>query len=449
MVLTFSPFVTSSTFHWKPTMSFEDSPVIEEGYWRNPLDSSVYMTQYGQSFKYFHQHIHQRQSTGPEESFHRYAELPAELQLRIMQQCDAPTLFQLMRTTRDLRIEARELFFSDPVTWYRLEADLLLQHPLAIESMYEPDFLAGVKQLEIHSPHLKSYVWRPDLGEKTFASSGERSVFIDEHIKANIHAFWCTVQRCCPRVERIMFTKDGTSFPDKNVLTDCFQGMAQLCPQGLDVFFYETEPAEEAVGRRRKRILWRLRTSHEDAGTGITPRREEPSKAPGLIVVPPEKPHRGHVGDFIKSQTIWHKYCSQRFAAEYHRAAAVEQYHFGGCHKPFGCSVTDCDVWFDQPEQYTTHLLATGHGKGETAPGQAGASVAENTKHLLLLEQKVQEMHETFWHWLGDYPSEQRTMAEREMMHQLEHDMLYAQDKPVSEHALLKLIHDVETQMVL
>jgi hypothetical protein len=35
------------------------------------------------------------------------------------------------------------------------------------------------------------------------------------------------------------------------------------------------------------------------------------------------------------------------------------------------------------------------------------------------------------------------------LMHQLEHDVLYAQDKPISEHALLKLIHDVETQMVL
>jgi hypothetical protein len=448
-VLTFSPFVTSDTFHQEPTMSFENSPVIEEGYWRNPLDSTFYMTHYGQSFKYFHQHIHQRQSTGLEEAFPRYAELPAELQLRIMQQCDAPTLFRLMHTTHDLRIEARKLFFSDPATWYRLEADLLLQHPLATESMYEPDFLASVKQLEIHSQHLNSTVWRPDLGEKTFMSSAKRSEFIDKHIKANIQAFWCIVQRCCPQVKRVMFTKDGTSFPDKNVMTDCFQRMAQLCPRGLDVFLYRTEPGEEAVGRRRKRILWRLRTSDEDTVTEIRPRREKPSETPGIIVVPAEKPHRGHVGDFIKSQKIWHKYCGQRFAAEYHRAAAVEQYHFGGCHKPFGCSVTGCDVWFDQPEQYTTHLLSTCHGKGEIVPGQAGDLVAENNKHLLLLEHKVQETHKAFWNWLGDYPSEQRTMAERVLMHQLEHDVLYAQNKPVSEHALLKLIYDIEIQMVL
>jgi hypothetical protein len=430
-------------------MSFENSPVIEEGYWRNPLNSTVYMTHYGQSFKYFHQHIHQRQLTGSKGSFHRYTGLPAELQLRVMQQCDAPTLFHLMRTKRDLRIEARKLFFSDPATWYRLQADFLLQQPLATESMYEPCFLASVKQLEIHSPHLNSRAWLPEVDDKTFVSSGERLKFVNEHIKTNIQAFWCTVQRFCPQVKRIMFTKDGTSFPDKDVMTDCFQKMAQLCPQGLDVFFYTTEPAKEAVGRRRKRVLWRLKTSDEDMVTEITPKREKHFKAPGLIVVPPEKPHRGRVGDFIKSQTIWEKYCGQRFAAEYSRAAAVEQYHFQGRKEPFGCSVTDCDAWFDQPEQYTTHLLATRHGKDEAAPGQAGALVADNTEHLLMLEQKLKEAQNTFWKWWGDYPSEQRTMAEREVMHQLEHDMLYAQDKPVSEHALLKSIYEVENSMAL
>jgi hypothetical protein len=427
-------------------MSFNDY-VIEEGYWRNSLDFTLYMTQHGQSFKYFHQHIHQRPSSiGSKGSFYQYAELPAELQLRIMQHCDAPTLFQLMRTTRDIRIEATRLFFSDPAIWYRLWADFLLKRPSAGESLYEPCFLASVKQLEIYSPHLNSGVWRPDLEGKTFQSSKARSGYVNEHIKANIQAFWCTVQQFCPQLRRIMFTKDGTSFPDKNVMIDCFQRMAQLCPQGLDVFFYTTEPAEEAVNRRRKRILWQLRTSDE-----ITPKPETHLKAPGMIVVPPQKPHRGRVGEFIKAQTIWEKYYSQSFAAEFYRAAAVEQHYFHGHHKPFSCSVADCDAWFDQPEQYTTHLLATRHGKGETPPGQAEALVTANTKLELMLEQKTKESHNTFWNWWGreDSSSEQRTMAEMEVMHQLEHDVLYAQDKPVSKHVLLQSIYEVEISNAL
>ena len=441
---TFSPFVTSGTLYLllELTMSFNDDYVIEEGYWRNSLDSTLYMNHHGQSFKYFHQHIHQRPSSiGLKGSFYQHAELPAELQLLIIQHCDAPTLFQLMRTTRDIRIEATRLFFSDPAIWYRLEADFLLKRPSAGDSLYEPCFLASVEQLEVYSPHLKSRVWKPDMEGKTFQSSKERSEYVNEHIKANIQAFWCTVQQFCPQLKRIMFTRDGESFPDKNVMVDCFQRMAQLCPQGLDVFFYTNEPAEEAVNRRRKRILWQLSTSDE-----IPPKPEAHLKAPGMIVVPPQKTNRGRVGEFIKARTIGEKYCSQSFAAEFYRAAAVEHHYFLGRHKPFGCSVANCDAWFDQPEQYTTHLLATRHGEGETPPGQAEALLTANTKLELMMERKMQELNDKFWNWWGleDSSSEQRTKAEMEVMHQLEHDVLYAQDKPVSEHVLLQDIYEVE-----
>jgi hypothetical protein len=42
--------------------------VIEEGCWRNALDSADHMIRYGRSFKYFYQHIHQKQLTGSVET---------------------------------------------------------------------------------------------------------------------------------------------------------------------------------------------------------------------------------------------------------------------------------------------------------------------------------------------------------------------------------------------
>lgn len=169
--------------------------------------------------------------------------------------------------------------------------------------------------------------------------------------------------------------------------------MAWLCPQGVNVFFYTTELAEEVVCRRRKRILWRLRDSDEGVALDVTPTPEKRPKVPGLIVVPPQKPHRGRVGDFIKTQTIWEKCHSQSFAAEFYRAAAVEQHYFQGRHEPFGCSVADCDAWLDQPEQYTTYLLATRHGKGETPPREAGALIFTNYKLELMSEQDTRKSH--------------------------------------------------------
>jgi hypothetical protein len=100
----------------------------------------------------FHQHIYQRPSIGSTASFHQHVELPVGLQLRIMQHCNAPTLFQLMRTTRDERTEATKLFVSDPAVWYRLQTSFLLQRRSASELWYELCFLTSVKQPEIYYP---------------------------------------------------------------------------------------------------------------------------------------------------------------------------------------------------------------------------------------------------------------------------------------------------------
>jgi hypothetical protein len=90
--------------------------IIDEGYWKEPLDFTIPITFEGQFFKQFHQHIYSRNSTTSEGSFHHYADLPAELQLQVIQLCDAPTLFQLMHTSHDLRTEPKKLFFTDPRT---------------------------------------------------------------------------------------------------------------------------------------------------------------------------------------------------------------------------------------------------------------------------------------------------------------------------------------------
>ncbi|KAH6641966.1 hypothetical protein C7974DRAFT_384588 [Boeremia exigua] len=423
------------------------SRVIEEGYWRHPLDFTVCTTSYGQFFEYFDQHVSPRHlTTRSEGSFHQYSELPAELQLRVLQQCDAPTLFQLMHTTRCLRVESRKLFFSDWTTWYRLEMDDLLQSQLLSDSIYEPSFLANIEQLDIHCACLNSRDLSPDVTEMTFDSDEERSRFVNEQTESYLKNFWCTVQRFCPLAKRVMFTRDGRSFPDKDVMTDCFLKIVQFCPQGLDVFFHTTETAEEAVGRRRKRVLWLLRTGNRNMITETEPRREKHRKAPVKIVIPPQKPHRGRVGEFIKARTLFFRTAGQRFAAEYHRAAAVEQHYFLGRYKPFGCTVTDCDAWFDQPEQYTTHLLGTGHGKGDTAHGQVEVLVTKNKQRLDHLTQEVHQAHRRFWDWWGQWDTEQRNMAENHVMDQLEHDPLYAGDKPVAEHKLLAEIYYLEGQ---
>jgi hypothetical protein len=420
--------------------------VIDEGYWREPLDLTISMTFGGQFFKHFYQHIRPMNSATSEASFHQYTRLPVELQIRVLQLCDAPTLFQLMHTSRHLRTEAKKLFFSDQKTWYRLSMkDYFINCSCPGESIYDVDFLACIQQLDLKCDTTFDD-WLPDEACKRGHTGEELRNMNVEQESACMKDFWQTVQRLFPRVKRVILSSDTATIHDEPPVDRCYQKLAQMCPQGIEVSFYgvEKEKEREAISHRRQRAWWRLRTGQEDAGTGITLKQERHFEAPVTIVIPPQKVHRGQIGAFIKSNTLWSNFHGQRFAARMHQAAAVEKYYFEGRHKPFSCSKVDCDTWFEKPEQYTTHLLATGHGEDEAAPGQFKTLFVENAKRIEQLQEDCNRAHRCFWDWWGDYDTEKRQTAIKEVMNQLEHDVLYAQDGPVEDHGLLRMIHEVD-----
>ncbi|KAH6613840.1 hypothetical protein C7974DRAFT_417591 [Boeremia exigua] len=416
--------------------------VIDKGYWTEPLDFAIPVTSGGQFFKYFHQHISPLHFTTSGGHFGKYSKLPVELQLRIIQLCDAQTLFQLMHTSHDLRTESKKLFFADQKTWYRLHADLLRNCSSPSELVHDAYFLASIEQLNLEF-ELSFNSWYPEDWWETGATDEELIEIFDERINAGINDFWQTVQRVCPRVKRIMLSTDDGRLHGSPPMTDCCHRVAQLCPDGISLFFYAAEIGDDLSNCRRKRLLWRLTAGQGGKDTVITPKLERPS-LPGTIVVPPKKPYEGRVGAFIKANSLWEKFNDQRRAAELHRAAAIEKHYFEGRHEPFSCLVTNCDAWFEQPEQYTTHLLTTGHGAHEAAPNTIDALCTQNTKRIEELRQEHNEAHQYFWDWWGEYGTQQRSMAESEVMGQLEHDALYTQSKVVTEHRIFLSIHEAK-----
>jgi len=65
---------------------------------------------------------------------------------------------------------------------------------------------------------------------------------------------------------------------------------------------------------------------------------------------------------------------------------------------------------------------------------------AKNMKRLEAFKQEVEKVHTTFWCWWKEYPSEQRSIAEKRVMDHLSYDVLYARDKPIIKHELLQLM---------
>jgi hypothetical protein len=407
--------------------------VIEEGYWREPLDPTIAMTQKGRFYKHFHQLVCPApDSTAPGVSFHQYIELPAELQLRVLELCDAPTLFQLMHTSRHLRAEAKKLFFSNQKTWYYLSADSLLEGCPA-ESIYDIEFLACVEQLDLECSGATEDCLTGRMRDMAY--------WAEVQLEFDEKDFWQIVRRLFPRVKRVILSQESRSPLDKDPVACCYQKLAQACPQDIDVSICATETEEDAVGRRRKRVCWRLRAGQEDVDAGTTLERDELLKSPLMPVVPPQKACRGRVGKFLRSAALWNKLNGQCFAVPMHRAAAVEKHYFEKQYEPFSCSLTNCDAWFEQPDQYTTHLLATRHGKEEEAPGQFETVFTENSKRLERLKNDHREAQCRFWDWWGtEDDAETLSMAKKEVMDQLEHDALYMQNKPIAEHGLWRMI---------
>lgn len=115
--------------------------------------------------------------------------------------------------------------------------------------------------------------------------------------------------------------------------------------------------------------------------------------------------------------------------------AAVEKYHFDGHHCSFRCSVQDCNTVFQQPEEYTTHAIDTGHDKMHPLPESFKNLFAKNDKQRELLKEDLSKRRKHILEQCGSEGSSQRQAAMKEIMHQLENNaLLSAQGKPASEH---------------
>lgn len=416
---------------------------IAEGNWKRPLDLSLPSTHQGELYIPFSRHIHRLNSTTSEDaSFLQYSKLPTELQLQVLHWCDEPALFQLMHTSRWMRTEAKKLFFSHPETWYCLDAAWLLEGGHPGHTNYDMDFLACIERINLDFGWMNEKTWMNEKGWGDWMGTEEEAVAQEfGGMNERMQDFWRTVQHRLPSVKHIILGDDHDRWEGQNdQLPNIYKKVGEMCPPSIKVSVYLVE-GDGSINHRMKRNLWRLATIKGDTYTNATQEWEMCSNHHRLDTVPPYKDLRGPVGTHQYYRIRIHGVMSQQRAIRVHRIAAMEKYHFYGRHEPFSCSVPDCDAWFEQPEEYTSHAIETKHDKNDDVPETFKGLFTENEKRLDRLMKIAQEIDKPFFEWWGEYGSEKRSVAEKEYIHQLEHDPLYAQDKPVLEHRLLLAIY--------
>ncbi|KAF1967786.1 hypothetical protein BU23DRAFT_559122 [Bimuria novae-zelandiae CBS 107.79] len=395
---------------------------IAYGNWELPIDANIFgiqSTWQGELRIPFACHIRQPSSTAPPNvSFHQFARLPAELQLRVLRFCDKPTLFQLMQTSHLIRIEATKLFFSDPEAWYCVEGEWLEMGGHPSDVLHDIDFLRCIQRLHVECGFIGGETWTDQ----------------------NIRNFWRRVQCLFPQAKYVML---GDNFKDRShhpvgsstaswPPPELHRRVCQLCPPDINVFV--------SILRRDgrlKRTLWRRVTIQEDDNE--TQELDECQNLPGPSIIVPHKPFCGQVGT---CQYLWSQdwaIIHEKKALRVLRLAAIERYHFYRRHEAFACPAPNCDTWFERPEEYTTHIVRTArnHDDSYVLPEPYQSLFADGEERLEQLKQRHREILEPFLKWWGKFGSEERKVAEKEFLRELEHNPLHGQGEQFSKQRWL------------
>ncbi|PVI08620.1 hypothetical protein DM02DRAFT_607992 [Periconia macrospinosa] len=381
---------------------------IPRGYWKKPMDFTLLKNFQGELHVLFTRHVRQLSPTIPNTSFSQYSNLPAEIRLRVVRSCDKATLFQLMHTSRETRAEAKRLFFSDPGAWYCVHSDWLRSGGHPDHTLDDMNFLACIERLCIEDGWL-----------------------LETPTDDRIRKFWNVVRSLFPRVKHILLSEHNRRLPDEG-LPEAYKKIAKMCPLNIHISS-SLLVAEESIRGRLKRKTWRRSSAIND-----TQEWTECADHEGQLVNPPYREFRGRVGEFDKGGAMLKEISDQESAIRMHRMAAIEKFHFEGSPKPFSCPAPDCDAWFEHPEEYTTHAIKTRHDKTAELPEPFKPVFTENRERLNRLWERYRGIDNSFREWYGEWGSEQRRDAEKEVLYELEHDPLYAQDQTVTEHRILE-----------
>jgi hypothetical protein len=284
----------------------------------------------------------------------RFSQLSAELQLRVLDFCSAPTLYQMMHTSM-LRIEAAKRFWSEPDTYYLVEAHWLFRGGHPGYTCYDLSFMAYVQNVEI---------------EYDLHSDDQMAPIRDDGLELDYdkaREFWRTFRMRFPCAKRVVVNKNWESlsilFQNDEPIACSLKVLIETCPIDLEISAFvlvEVSSGGEKrtarpVAKNWHRVLYRLADDGEW-------RKVTTSGFERKTVLMPLKRFYGPVGEF---QGLWHEQERIRSQQRGLGAVAIEALdrHYFGKENPesFHCPAFGCDVYFEKAGQWTQHA-AEAHG---------------------------------------------------------------------------------------
>jgi hypothetical protein len=357
-------------------------------------------------------------------TFHFFLQLPAELQLNILELCDARTTFKLMQTCSSIRKVATKLFWSQKDLWFYIAAEDLAisdekQKPDSI--YWNSEFVSRIEQVEIECGLNTMGPNTRILGSTT-----------QPPVAADAERYRTVFQRAFPSAKRIVIS-DTKPYrdPQYGLLEDLTIFARALSTQYT--VFGSLVSRQIRLRHPQPRDLYRLDSASQWTLVQKAWVRE--------CVLPPTEKISGIVGMFVKF--CWRDKLVGRdcTALRYLRNELYEKYHFGGPKQiSFVCPRSGCDIEFKSAAEWRDHITTSDPhsnpdhlvGVGtEGTPGYISALPADIENALLAKELEVQkamkevsDMKRVLKKIWGEEHSEQRRLYKEQFLAQLKDDPL-------------------------
>ncbi|KAF2427836.1 hypothetical protein EJ08DRAFT_735867 [Tothia fuscella] len=328
--------------------------------------------------------------------FQPYTRLPVELQLKILESCDAPTTFRLMQTSSGIRKTATKLFWSHEDPWYYiLSTDIDVTEERAPDSVsWDSQFVKHIEQVEIgfkieSAPPTHAFP-RNTLGGSVLTPWAD-----------NADQFRAVFQRGFPSAKRVII-----SLRDARWMHPPTQIPRALC------------------------TIARAFTPHYTVFIAL------PSRPSLMMDFDAESLETNQCP--ATERKYYQHFLEEAAAMEYLRHELYEKYHFGGPEQiPFACPRNDCDIEFKTAAEWRDHmntyqyqdhdrLVEIGKDGRLDYTSRLPAEIEDTliAKELEIDEAMKRSVCEKIQlvELYGEKGSEQRRLYEEQFLDQLKHD---------------------------
>ncbi|KAF2111565.1 hypothetical protein BDV96DRAFT_582396 [Lophiotrema nucula] len=391
--------------------------------WTKELNWGLHMTMEGEERIPFHSYVQPGTTPtcfpGQISSMPQFSTLPDELQLRILSFCSPRTLFQIMRVSSALRIEASKLFWANPDAYFLVNAYWLLKggHPGYMGS--DLPFLSHVQNVEIEYQRGR---------DDEICPRYDGVMDIRQKLITNL---WKSLKKRFPIAKRVVINQNWPSPPWRNETEPVPQALRiliQCCPPEIEAFAFIVEEENPTIGtstsapsmKKWQRSLYR-RLAGGTWTRVATVRRHK-------TILMPMRHFHGPVGGFERLKHDGEVVRLQQYGLWPLSLEALDRHYFDDeKHKPFSCLYSDCDAYFEKAGQWTVHATES-HVKDWRMGGKRFCILPDELRVVFeererALESNGEEINAHLWKTINEWNEEggkKRRQIEREWMEQLE-----------------------------